>query len=246
MPKEGERNYLKNLGEEGIKHSINKPFSDINCGEFLMGIGGVMSLLPKPPAKLLDLGCGTGWTSVFFAKTGYEVTGVDISEDSISYANKRKEGEKLGNLNFIVSDYEDLKFNEEFDAVVFFDSLHHSVDEALAIKMAFGSLKKGGVCITSEPGKGHSKQPTSINAMEKFNVTEKDMPPGKIIKLAKKVGFKRFKVLPHQFFLSKGIYNSVIKTDRSIWFKPRFLREIAKYIKILFKLKKNSIVLLVK
>ncbi len=246
MAKEGERNYLKNLGKEGVKHSINKPFSDINCGEFLMGIGGVMSLLPPPPAKLLDLGCGTGWTSIFFARTGYEVTGIDIAEDSISYARKSKEEEKLENLNFMVSDYEDLKFNEEFDAVVFFDSLHHSVDENLAMKMAYKALKKGGVCVTSEPGKGHSKQPTSINAMKNFNVTEKDMPPRKIVKIAKEAGFKRFKVLPHQFFLSKGIYNSVIKTDRSIWFKPRFLREIAKYLKILFKLKSNSIVLLVK
>ncbi|MEN8153636.1 MAG: hypothetical protein ABFR75_06400 [Acidobacteriota bacterium] len=48
MPKIGEKNYLKNLGEDGVQHSINKPFSDINCGELLMGIGAVMSLLPPP------------------------------------------------------------------------------------------------------------------------------------------------------------------------------------------------------
>ncbi|MEN8153635.1 MAG: class I SAM-dependent methyltransferase [Acidobacteriota bacterium] len=196
--------------------------------------------------KILDLGCGTGWTSIFFAKNGYEVIGVDIAEDSISYANKQKEIEKLDNLTFSVYDYEDLPFNEEFDVVIFFDSLHHSVDEFLAIKMAYRSLKKGGICITSEPGKGHSKQQNSIDAMNNFNVTEKDMPAGKIVKMAKRSGFKRYKVLPHQFFLSKWIFNSVIYTDEAIFFKPRFLRKIAKYLKIMFKPKKNSIVLLVK
>ncbi len=246
MAKIGEKNYLKNLGKDGIQHSINKPFSDINCGEFLMGIGAVMSLLPPPPARILDLGCGTGWTSIFFAKAGYEVTGVDIAEDSIFYAREDKEKKKLEKLDFLVSDYEDLQFNEEFDAAVFFDSLHHSEDEYLAVKMAYKSLKQNGVCITSEPGKGHSKQKTSINAMKKFNVTEKDMPPWKIIKLAKKAGFKRYKVFPHQFFLSKGIYNNLIRTDKSIFLKPRFLRELAKYLKILFKRQKNSIILLVK
>ena len=246
MPKIGEKNYLKKLGEDGVKHSINKPFSDVNCGEFLMGVGAVMSLLPPPPAKILDLGCGTGWTSVFFAKTGYEVTGSHDFRIQPSYAKKLKEKENLGNLDFSVYDYEDLPFKEEFDGVIFFDSLHHAEDEYLAIKMGYRALKKGGVCITAEPGKGHSKQQTSINAVKNFNVTEKDMPGSKVVKMAKKIGFKRFKVLPHQFFLSKGIFNNVISTDKTILFKPRFLREIAKYLKILLKPKKNSIVFLVK
>lgn len=246
MSKDGERNYYMKLGEEGIKHSINKPFSDVNCGEFLMGIGGVMSLLPSPPAKLLDLGCGVGWTSIFFAKNGYQVTGVDISDHSISIAREQKKIEKLNNLNFLIYDYEELPFKEEFDAVVFFDSLHHAENELLALKMAYISLKANGICITSEPGKGHSTQQTSINAMDKYNVTEKDMPPAKIVKLAKKVGFKRYKVLPHQFFLSKGIYNSVIQTSNFQLLKPRFLREIAKYLKIFLNRNKNGIVLFVK
>ena len=247
MSKEGEKNYLKNLGEEGIIHSLNKPFSDINCGEFLIGIGAVMSLFPPPPAKILDLGCGTGWTSIFFCKAGYEVTGVDISDFSISHAQNLKKKEQLNNVNFIVSDYEDLTFEDEFDCIVFFDSLHHSEDEALALKMAYRALRKNGICITSEPGKGHSHAESSINAVNKFKVTEKDMPSSKIIKYSKKAGFRIAKVMPHQHFLSKWIYSSAIQTDnRTRIYKPRLLREFVKYLKFVLRPEMNSIVLLVK
>ena len=100
MSKDGERNYYMKLGEDGIRHSINKPFSYVTLGEFLMVIGSVMSLLPSPPAKIIDLGCGVGWTCIFFAKNGYQVTEVDISDHSISLAREQKKIEKLNNLNF--------------------------------------------------------------------------------------------------------------------------------------------------
>ena len=69
MAKNGEIDYLKNLGEEGINHALNKPFSDTDCvGNILIQIGTVIGLLPPAPKNLLDLGCGTGWTSCFFRK----------------------------------------------------------------------------------------------------------------------------------------------------------------------------------
>lgn len=38
------------------------------------------------PKSILDLACGTGTLSKIFAERGYEVTGVDASEDMLSYA----------------------------------------------------------------------------------------------------------------------------------------------------------------
>ncbi|MBI3030151.1 MAG: methyltransferase domain-containing protein, partial [Candidatus Rokubacteria bacterium] len=38
----------------------------------------VSDLLP-PGARVLDLGCGEGRDSVFFASRGFEVTGVEVS-----------------------------------------------------------------------------------------------------------------------------------------------------------------------
>ncbi len=36
-------------------------------------------VLPAPPARVIDLGCGTGTLSVLLAKLGYGVTGLDVS-----------------------------------------------------------------------------------------------------------------------------------------------------------------------
>jgi SAM-dependent methyltransferase len=206
MAKEGEIAYLRLLGEAGVRHAANKPFSDQNCHAYLMELGAIMALLPPPPASLLDIGCGTGWTSAFFARRGYDVVGVDIADDMIAQANLNKQRQQLANLHFRVADYEDLAFSEEFDCAVFYDSLHHAVDEQAAICMAYRSLRPGGVCITSEPGRGHHKKSVALGCIENFNVTEKDMPLRKIFALGKRAGFTQFRAFPHAIDLGQKIY----------------------------------------
>ena len=61
MPKDAERAYLANIGEDGAHHSLHKPFSDPYCGLELASIGFIMGLLPSPPAHILDMGCGGGF-----------------------------------------------------------------------------------------------------------------------------------------------------------------------------------------
>jgi len=69
MPKAGELTYLQKLGPAGRQHALDKPFSDSLCWRYLIDIGAILSLLPPPPARLLDLGAGSGWTSVFAKMT---------------------------------------------------------------------------------------------------------------------------------------------------------------------------------
>lgn len=216
MSKSGERDYLRNIDEAGRRHAKGKPFTDPECGAFLMVVGAVMTLLPPPPARLLDLGCGTGWTSCFFAKRGYQVVGQDIAEDSIALARANQEEQRVGNLSFVVSDYEDMGFDSPFDCAVFFDSLHHAVDEKAALRSVFKALKPGGICVASEPGWGHSKSVSAREAIKKYNVTEKDMPPFRVRRIAQCIGFRRFEVYPFPAQLGRFIF------QRSIKFGGRF------------------------
>jgi SAM-dependent methyltransferase len=203
MAKQNEVAYVSRLSEHEVWHAVNKPFSDPNCGRYLLQLGTLFVLLPAR-ARLLDLGCGTGWTSQFFARAGYDVVGVDIAPSMIQLAEESRNRAGLGNLTFVCSDYEALSFRCEFDCAVFFESLHHAEDEGLALRKAYEALKPGGICLASEPGRGHHD--ASQHVIERFGVNEKDMPPEHVVALARRAGFREFRVFPHAPALANVVY----------------------------------------
>jgi SAM-dependent methyltransferase len=206
MSKQGEIDYLEKLGSEGKVHAFDKPFSDADCSRYFIDIGFIMTLLPPSPCRLLDMGVGTGWTSVFLAKRGYRVTGVDISPQMICLAEQNRERYEVENLDFVVSDFEGLTFDCEFDCAVFYDSLHHAINGSKALSSVYRSLKPGGICVTLEPGAGHSKTQDSLRAIEEFDITENDMHPEKIIALSRSAGFTSSQIF-HFSFLPTEIRN---------------------------------------
>ena len=251
MAKQGEINYLMRIGEAGAKHAAGKPYSDVGCGSYLMQIGCLMSLLPQPPCRLLDAGCGTGWTSVLFARRGYDVVGVDISQDMIFHANMNKHRERVDNLHFVVCDYENMPFELEFECAVFFDSLHHAVAEVEALRAIHRALRQGGICVTSEPGTGHARKPEAHAAVRDFNVTERDMPPWRIIRAAKDVGFRKFRIYPHPLDLHRAHYyptqgRSFLSRFASKFSMAHRIRAGLSTFRVLFSLKHQGITYMVK
>jgi 2-polyprenyl-3-methyl-5-hydroxy-6-metoxy-1,4-benzoquinol methylase len=98
-------------------------------------------------AKLLDLTCGKGRHSKSLSKQGYDVTGVDLSENSI-LAAKQMEGD---HLRFMVHDMRRPVAVNYFDCVVnlftsfgYFTSVRDNSRTIDAVAMA---LKRGGVFI---------------------------------------------------------------------------------------------------
>jgi SAM-dependent methyltransferase len=203
MPRMGELTYYGQIGQHGREHAISKPFSDPDCCHLLIRAGELMRLLPAPPARLLECGCGTGWLAYFLAKRGYQVVATDVSAEAIQLAQTHPPFHKGAVPDFRVADTEQLDFDAEFDVVVFFDSLHHAVDEFAALQAAFRALRPGGRCVMMEPGWGHHRQ--SLKVEEKYGVTEKDMPPWYLRKLGKKAGFQECRVYPAFDHLSKTL-----------------------------------------
>lgn len=68
--------------------------------------------------KVLDMACGCGYGSFLLHGAGNEVTGVDICQEAIDYANKHYQGP-----NYLCQRAEDTK--GRFDAVVSFETLEH-------------------------------------------------------------------------------------------------------------------------
>ncbi len=106
--------------------------------------------LPKG-SKLLDLACGNGRHSVFFAEKGYDVLGIDLSPYLIGEAKKKLRSEYRRfkkNLKFDIGDMRDLSRKNEFDIVVnLFSSFGYFEEESQnrsVIKRISRSLKKDG------------------------------------------------------------------------------------------------------
>jgi cyclopropane fatty-acyl-phospholipid synthase-like methyltransferase len=79
--------------------------------------------------SILDAGCGTGETALFFAGRGHVVTGIDFLEEPIQRA-KRKAAERGLNVRFQVKDALTLKdWNERFDNVIDSGLFHVFSDE---------------------------------------------------------------------------------------------------------------------
>jgi ubiquinone/menaquinone biosynthesis C-methylase UbiE len=198
MSKAHEINYIANVSkvlnvpsEQFESYLIRKPFSDQRRGWYLMDIAQILKHLPQPPARLLDVGVGSGWTSKIFAMSGYDVVGIDIAPSMIELAERNCHG--LANIEFHVCDYESgLNFGS-FDCATIYDALHHSVDEQKVINNVYNALKKGGSLITIEPGRGHSQTSDTIEAIRKYGTTEKDMPFELQRLLMRKAGFVEIK-----------------------------------------------------
>jgi 2-polyprenyl-3-methyl-5-hydroxy-6-metoxy-1,4-benzoquinol methylase len=68
-------------------------------------------------SKILDIGCGTGRHAIELTKRGYNVTGIDLSEDMINKARKNAKKEDI-EVDFRIADARNLSFKEEFDLVI--------------------------------------------------------------------------------------------------------------------------------
>ncbi|MFA7083359.1 MAG: class I SAM-dependent methyltransferase [Arcobacteraceae bacterium] len=104
----------------------------------------------KEAKTLLDLGCGTGKHAELFCEKGYDVHGVDLSNEMLKIAQTRTLNKK-NKLQFTHSNIQELNLNQQFDVVV---SLFHvmsyqnSNEELIqAFEVAKKHLKQGGIFI---------------------------------------------------------------------------------------------------
>lgn len=94
---------------------------------------------------LLDIGCGTGWTTRVYADHGFEVTGLEPSKIRAEYA-REKYGIK------VVCDYiENAEFDEKFDVVVLRHIIEHFADPAPILQKIRHFLKPDGVVLVVVP-----------------------------------------------------------------------------------------------
>lgn len=108
-------------------------------------------------SKALDLGCGDGRNSIYIAKKGHIVTGVDISENAISKLQKHalQEGLIIKSLSCDLMQFE---YVEKYDLVLLYGVLNSidEIHESFVVENMKKNTASGGynvlVIFTKPPG----------------------------------------------------------------------------------------------
>jgi 2-polyprenyl-3-methyl-5-hydroxy-6-metoxy-1,4-benzoquinol methylase len=184
--------YPNRLSAERLHHLRTKPFYNLayklpkfrgrgldadTHRQFCDFANMAVALELLPGARLLDVACGSGWLAEFFARLGYDVTGIDISPELIALSEERVRKVAYGvdhetplRCRFLVHDVENGPLPEVFDAAVCYDAMHHFNDETAAVRHCAAMLKSGGLLFVLE---GNRPPPNSAGETELFEVIKR-------------------------------------------------------------------------
>ena len=113
--------------------------------EFILRNSGVPAGSP-----VLDFGCGDGRHSIEFAKCGFDVTGVDIVQESVEAARQASHEEGISQVRFHKGDCRKTELQNEFElGICLYDVIGSFVDEHSnfeILKNLANHIKEGG-CI---------------------------------------------------------------------------------------------------
>lgn len=103
-------NWFETWFDSPYYHILYKDRDDTEAQLFMDNLTHYLNLPEE--AKILDLACGKGRHAIYLNQLGYEVTGVDLSENSIIEASKHSND----TLHFKVHDMR-VRTEEKYDAV---------------------------------------------------------------------------------------------------------------------------------
>jgi 2-polyprenyl-3-methyl-5-hydroxy-6-metoxy-1,4-benzoquinol methylase len=122
--------------------------------EWLPAIADVHArLLADPPARVADIACGGGWSSIGIARAypKVHVDGFDLDESSIVLARENVKATGLGDrVTMAVRDAGDPSLGGRYDLVTIFESLHDMSRPVEVLAKARALLAPGGAVLVMD------------------------------------------------------------------------------------------------
>jgi len=175
-----------------------------------------------PPARVADVGCGMGWSSIAIARAypKARVDGFDLDEESIAGARANAEAEGAADrVNFRVQDAGDPRFSETYDLAIAISCIHDMSKPVEALRAMRSLLGEGGKAIVVEsrvaetfvaPGDELERYCYGVSVLHCLPVGMAEQPsaatgtvmrPATLRRYASEAGFSSVEILPieHEF-----------------------------------------------
>jgi ubiquinone/menaquinone biosynthesis C-methylase UbiE len=138
----------------GVERFFRPGYKAHLISEWLPALDGVVAKLERG-AKVADVGCGHGVSTVIMAQAfpRSQFVGIDFHDASITHAREHAKG--LSNVRFEVARAQDYR-ERGLDLVTMFDALHDMGDPVGAATHARESLRPDGTLMLIEPMAGDS------------------------------------------------------------------------------------------
>ena len=214
---------LPGMDSSGIERmELSKPFWAVGAARHLRDSAVLFDALCrtgiKPPMRILEIGCGSGWLSEFMARAGFLVTATSLHLRNVQQVKRRAASlvEILPECSLqgmevpMESLSERLVSESLFDGVVVYEALHHAHDWQLTVAEVGKVLRSGGwFFILSEPNRVHTL--TSYRMSILTGTPERGFRPAEVRRTLRKKGFDEILILKNRWHF--GI--------RHIWYAAR-------------------------
>lgn len=163
--KETADSYPRLLSEEERLGFKQKPFDWSKghpnfFGNIYQLLNGIQAMELEPGSTIVEVGSGAGWATEILACLKYKVICIEPSDVMIEAAKQRVTdylqshamSELIPSIRYICNTLEEEELEENSaDAVLFFESFHHIIDEDVALDKIRNFLKPDGVlCILGD------------------------------------------------------------------------------------------------
>ncbi|MCK9795321.1 class I SAM-dependent methyltransferase [Isoptericola sp. 4D.3] len=147
------------LGDDArqAQADVNRPWFEQRLAPTLAALPAVHEALSRPGARVLDVGCGFGWSTLALARAypRAEVHGIDVDRPSVAAARAAAaEAGLAARTRFHLADAAELTGVEPFDAALAFECVHDMPRPAAVLEAVRRVMRPDGVVVVMDEAVG--------------------------------------------------------------------------------------------
>ena len=132
---------------------MNRPWYEHKLADTLAGLPDIHERLGRPGARIVDVGCGEGWSTIALARAYPRAVleGVDVDEPSMAAASRNAEAAGVADrVTFRVADAAGIDSAQPYDVAFAFECVHDMAQPVPVLQAVRESLVPGGVMVVMD------------------------------------------------------------------------------------------------